>query len=76
MDANNIIVDTFSHASSEHRKNTNSVFTSKKIDKSDKLVDAVHNLTINNVKYYESNTASAIDGKFDLTRNLGNTYSQ
>ena len=53
MDANNVIVDTFSHASNTQRENTNMIFTSEKIYKSDKLVDAVKNLTTNDAKYHE-----------------------
>ena len=33
------------------------------------LVDAVNNLTINDTKYYESNTATASDSQGDVTRN-------
>ena len=45
-------------------------FTSEKIDKSDELVDAVNNLTINNAGYYESNTVTESDAQVDLTRNM------
>ena len=67
-DDNNVTVDTFSQ-SSAHRENLNAIFTSEKLDKSDELVDKVINLTINNAKYYESNTATKSDVKGDLTRN-------
>ena len=40
------------------------------LDKLDELVDAVKNLTINDAKYYESNTATASDPQEYLTRNL------
>ena len=36
----------------------------------DELVDAVNNLTINDTKYYESNTATASDSQGDLARDL------
>ena len=68
-DANNVTSDTFSHASNTQREDENAIFTSEKIDKSDKLVDAVNNLTIDDAKYYESNTANTSDTQGDLTRN-------
>ena len=46
------------------------IFTSEKLDKSYELVDAVNNFTINNAKYYESNTATVSDSKGDIKRNL------
>ena len=52
-DANNFTVDTFSHMSNTQRENANEIFTSEKLDKSDELVDAVNNLTINDAIYYE-----------------------
>ena len=60
-DANNVNADTFSHASNTQRENVNAIFTSEKLDKSDDLIEAVNILTINNSKYYESNTATAGD---------------
>ena len=45
------------------------IFTSEKIDKSDNLVDSVKNLTINDAKYYESNTATVSDAQGGLTCN-------
>ena len=68
-DANNVTADTFSHSSNTQRKNANAIFTSKKLDKSDELVDALKKLTSNNAKYYESNTVPANDTQGDLTRN-------
>ena len=68
-DANNITADTFSHASNVQRENANAIFTSKKLDKLDKLVDTENNLKINNAIYYESNTATASEAQGDLTRN-------
>ena len=68
-DANNVTVDTFSHMSNTQKENANMIFTSEKLDKSYELVDAVNNFTINNAKYYESNTATARDTQGDLTHN-------
>ena len=53
METNNIIVDTFRHASSSQRENANTIFTSEKLDKLDKLVDTVKSLRINDTKYYK-----------------------
>ena len=58
-DSNNITGDIFSNAFNTQRENTNTIFTSEKLDKSDKLVDTVKKMTINDAKYYESNTATA-----------------
>ena len=68
-DANKNTSDTFGHASNTQRENENAIFTSEKLGKSDELVDAVKNLIINNPKYYDSNTATAIDTQGDITRN-------
>ena len=68
-DVNKITVDTFSHVSNTQRYNANTIFTSDKLDKPDERVDVVNNLTINDAKYYESNTATASDAKGDLARN-------
>ena len=46
-DANNVTADTFSHASSTQREDANKIFTSENLDKLDKIVDSVKNLTIN-----------------------------
>ena len=62
-------VDTFSHAPNLQRENARVIFTSDNIYKSYKLVDAVKNLTINDDKYYESNTSTASDTQGDLTCN-------
>ena len=67
--ANNLITDTFSHVSNTQRENSIVIFTSEKLDKSYELVDAVNNFTINDIKYYESNTATASDAQGDLTCN-------
>ena len=71
-DTNNVTSDTFSHASSAQRENTNAIFASEKIDKYGKLVDSFNNLKINNAEYYESNTATASDAQGDLARNPEN----
>ena len=68
-DSNNVTVDTFSHMSNTQKENVNMIFTSEKLDKSYELVDAVNNFTINNAKYYESNTATTRNTQGDLTRN-------
>ena len=70
MDANNVTSDAFSHASNTQRENANSVFTSEKLDKSDDLVDAIKNLTINDAEYYGSNTATTSESQGGLTPNL------
>ena len=67
MDAKNVTEDTFSHASIAKRENVNTIFTSEKLEKLDKLADAVKKLTINNAEYYELNTATASDAQGDLT---------
>ena len=58
MDGNNVTSYTFIHMSNTQRDNENAIFTSEKLDKSEGLVDAVKNLTINNAKYYKSNTST------------------
>ena len=68
-DANIVTVDTFSHTSNTQRENARAIFTSEKLDKQDKLVDAVKNLTINDAKYYESNTATASDAQVNIKCN-------
>ena len=55
--------------SSDQRENANVIFTTEKLDKSDGLVYAIKNLTINDAKYYESNTETASDAQVGLTRN-------
>ena len=63
-------MDTFSHTSNTQRENTNAIFTSEKLDKSDKLADALNDLTINDTKYYESNTATVSDAQSNITHNM------
>ena len=67
--ANNITADTFNHASNTQRDNTKTIIKSEKVDKSDDMVDAVKNVTINNDEYYESQTATASDAQGDLIQN-------
>ena len=67
---NNVTTDSFNHKPNTQRDNANITFTSENIDKSDELVDEINNLTINNARYYESNTATASDAQGDLTRNM------
>ena len=45
------------------------IFTSEKLDKSDKLADTLNDLTTNYAKYYVSNSVTAIDTHSNLTRN-------
>ena len=66
---NNVTLDTFSNTPSTKIENANNIFTSEKIDKSDKLVDTIWKLTINDAKYYESNIATASDAQGNLTKN-------
>ena len=50
--SNNVTADTFSHTSSIQRDNSNTIFTSEKLDKSDDLADALKDLTIKDAKCY------------------------
>ena len=52
-DVNNVFADTFGPASNTHWENEKAIFTSEKLDKSDKMIDVENNLTISNAKYYE-----------------------
>ena len=69
-DVNNVTSDTFSHTPNTQRENANVIFTSEKLDKLDELEDTLKDFTINNAKYYASNSATASDAQGDLTRNL------
>ena len=69
VDSNNVTADTFIYATNTQRDNTNAIFTSDKLDKLDKLVDALNNLAINDAEYYESNTATASDSQGDIIIN-------
>ena len=66
MDATNVTADAFSHVSSSERVNSERIFTSEKIDKSDKLVNAINNLTIKK-SGYELDKATVIDTQGDPT---------
>ena len=52
------------------RENVNAIFRNEKLDKSDELTDALKDLTINDAKYYKSDTATAGNAKGDPTRDL------
>ena len=67
-DANNVTADTFSHASSLQRENSNGIFTIEKLKKLNKPVNAINNLTIND-SGYELNTATASDAQGNLASN-------
>ena len=63
---NNVTADAFSHVSSPQRENSKVIFTSDKLEKLDKLVKEINNLTINNAGY-ELNTAAATDAQGNIT---------
>ena len=67
-DANNNTADTCRHVSNSHRENSNAVFTSGKIEKSNNLVNAVNNMAINDVGY-ELNIATVSNAQVHLTSN-------
>ena len=62
-------MDTFSHTSNTQRDNSNTIFTSEKLNKSDDLVDTLKDFTINDAKYYVSNSATENDAKCDPESN-------
>ena len=64
--ANNVTSDAFSHTFSSQKENADTVFTSEKLNKLDKIVNAINNLTIN-YTLYELNTEAASDAQGDLT---------
>ena len=66
--ANNGTVDKSSHTTNTQRENANSIFTSEKLDKSNELADTLNDLTINESKYYASNSVTASDAQGNLTR--------
>ena len=68
MEANNITDDAFSHTSSSQRENPGAIFTSQKLDKLDKLFDAINKSTIND-SIYELSKATASDEHGNRTRN-------
>ena len=53
VDINNFSMGAFSHTSNTQRENANTVFTSEKLYKLDKLADAVNDVTITNAEYYK-----------------------
>ena len=69
LDANNVPAETFSHSSNTQRENANTIFTSEKLDKWNKLADTLEDLSINGAKYYESDTATASETQGDPKRN-------
>ena len=69
-DVNNVTSDTFSHTPNTQRENANTIFTSEKLDKSDKMVDALNHFTINNTEYISSNSATTSDTQGNLTNDL------
>ena len=69
MNTNNSNANIFSHTSKTKKENANTIYISEKVDKLDELVEAVNILTINDAKYYESNTATASDAQGGIVRN-------
>ena len=65
MDSNNVTYDTCSLLSSSQRENLSAIFTSEKLEKSEKLVYAVNNMKINDVRY-ELNIETMSDSQVDL----------
>ena len=68
-DSNKVTTGIFSHTSNIQRENAKLIFTSEKLDKSDDLEGALKDSTINDAKYYESDTATSIDAQGYPTRN-------
>ena len=62
-DAHNVTVNNFSHTSNTQRENTNTIFTSEKLDKLENLEETLKELTINDAEYYVSNSVNANDTK-------------
>ena len=60
-DANNVTADTLIHTTNTQRENTNAIFTSEKLDKSDDLADALKDFKINHSGYYASNSVTVSD---------------
>ena len=69
MGANNVTTDILSYTFNAQKENLNAIFTSEKLDKLDELIDAVNYLTINDARYYKSNTETARDTQGDHRRN-------
>ena len=68
-DVNDITGITFSHTSNTQIDHTKTIFTIEKLDKLDKQADTLKDLTINDAKYYESNTVTVSNTQDDHTRN-------
>ena len=67
-DANNVISDALIHASSSPKENADTIFTSDKLDKSDKLVNTLNNLKINDARH-ELKKFTTNDKQGNLTSN-------
>ena len=52
LDYHNTTANNFSHTSNTQRENTNAIFTSEKLHKSDKLTETLKDLTINDAEFY------------------------
>ena len=59
--ANNVTANTLSHTFNTQKENANMIFTSNKKYKFDNLAYALNDLTIIDVIYYVSNSATASD---------------
>ena len=68
MDDNSVTSDTCSLAYSLQIEPLNMILNSEKLEKSDELVDAVKNTTINNAGH-KLNTASASDAQVEFASN-------
>ena len=73
-DANNVTADTFRHTPITKIDNTSAMIKNEKLDKLDDLADTLKDLTINDNKYYASNSVTASDAQGDLTRDP-NTFT-
>ena len=62
-------MDTIIHTSNTQRDNANAIFTNEKLAKSDEMADTIKDFTINDAKYYESNSGTASDTQGDFTSN-------
>ena len=63
-------MDTFSQTSNTQIENENKILTSEKRDKSDALAEILKGLTINDARYYESDSSNANDAKGDPASDL------
>ena len=64
-----VTTDMFSITFSQQRENLNAIFASKKLESSKEIVNAVANMTINNVGY-ELNAAIVSDAQVEFVSNL------